>query len=166
MNVRDWILRVTVPSVLLVYVLPALLMTFAAVSMWIQDLHKQDFKAGAITGAFVLLIAQSNGPLGLIQKAVSVMSSAAIVATLWSAKDRLLDFLLVLILTLGVVSSLIVWWILLMPDIYREAWQSVSLPNLVDSRAFGAIRDQYFTNEITTLASFGAVLMGIKLKGS
>jgi hypothetical protein len=165
MSGRDWVLRIVIPATLLVYVTPVLLMACEGVGMWWADAQGQIFKAGPFTSLFVLLIAQPNGPLGMLQKAMAVLSSAALVSTLWSPKDRILDVLLVGMLAAGLIAALVAWSVLLYPHIVQEAWQSTQVPGVSGAEAFAAIRDPYFSNLITTLATFGAVLTGIKLKG-
>ena len=165
MSGRELILTIAIPAILCLYVLPVLVMSVEAMRMWLADVQGQNFSAGPVTSSFVLLIAQPNGPLGVLQKAMAVLSSGALVATLWTPKERRLDLLLVGILGFGLLAALLTWSILLFPNIYREAWQSVSLPQVASSDAFASIRDPYFTNLITTLASFGMVLAGVKLKG-
>lgn len=166
MSGKDLILRIAIPALLLLYTLPVLLMSVEGVGMWLADVQGQIFKAGPVTSAFVLLIAQPAGPLGLLQKAMAVVSSGALVATLWSPKDRILDMAVVTLLAFALIAALVTWSVLLYPHIVQEAWQSVTVPGLETSEAFGKIRDAYFTNLITTLVSFGAVFTGIKLKGS
>jgi hypothetical protein len=133
--------------------------------MWLADIQHHVPQAGPIAVAFTYLIGQSNGPLALLHKAIGVLGTGAIVATLWSAKDRLLDSFMIATLAVGIIAALLVWSILGTPDIYRELWQSANLPNLTDSKSFGEVRDKFFTDELSALVSFGAVLTGIKLKG-
>jgi hypothetical protein len=165
MSGKDLVLRVAVPAILILFVLPVVVVTFDIGRMWMADLKGQTFQAGPISVAFMSLIGPANGPYTLLHKGIGVLGSGAIVATLWSRQDRVLDTLMIVTLAMGLLASLLVWWMLETPDVYQEVWQSANLPNLTNSKSFGELRDKFFTDEISALISFGAVLTGIKLKG-
>lgn len=164
MPAKDLVLRVAVPAMLILYVLPVLAVSVEATRYWTLILHNQNPVAGPLSKQFVMLLHQSNGPLALIQKAMGVLASGALVATLWSEKDRVLDVILIALLATGLLTSLWVWFVFGIPDVSLEVLQAAEIVDLQDAKAFASLRDQYFTGELQTLLSFGAVLIGVQLK--
>jgi|GEM_PF-5024636 len=165
MSGKDLVLRVVVPAILLIYVAPVVVMAFDTTRMWLADLGGHIFKAGPISLAFMSLVGPTNGPYTLLHKGIGVLGTSAIVATLWSAEDRVLDVLMLFLIGAGLLAALMVWWMLESPNLVLEVQQAANLPEIPDSKAFGALRDKLFSDEITALLSFGVVLTGVKLKG-
>jgi hypothetical protein len=163
---KDLLLRAIVPSILFLYILPTLIMFPEAGRMWLADTKNQLFQHSWISSAFMILIAHPGGPMALLQKGISVLGSGAIVATLWSPRDRFLDALLIATLAVGLIASLLVWAILyFFPHVAQEVWQSLEIPDLKGSKGFEIAQDKFFSDQITGLLSFGAVLTGVKLRG-
>ena len=159
------ILRVAVPATLGLYVLPVLLMVFEGTRLWIADTNHGMPQGGAISSLFVVIISQASGPLTVLKKALAVFGSAALIATLRTGRDPVRDLLVWGTIGIGLLASLVLWPILSVPDVYREVWQHAALPTVKNSEAFETLRDNFFSEEITTLASFAVVFGGIKLNG-